>query len=89
MRYILLLITVAIIYIVFTRMSSMNRDEKAEVTQALNAAGTPAPGGLPVPRNPLPRRLTPSKPRSTAPARSSTKSASRSRRTIFKQRTGE
>lgn len=44
MRYIGLLITVAIIYIVYTRMSSMNSGEKAEVTQALNAASTPVPG---------------------------------------------
>ena len=49
MRYILLLITVAIIYIVFTRMSSDTHDEKTEVTQALDAVNPPAPGATPSP----------------------------------------
>ena len=48
MRYILLLITVAIIYIVFTRMVSNTRDEKAEITQTLaETANPPAPGASP------------------------------------------
>jgi hypothetical protein len=44
MRYILLLVTVAIIYMVFTRMVSQSHDEKTEVTQALNVANPPASG---------------------------------------------
>lgn len=53
MRYIGLLLTVAIIYIVFTRMVSTTHDEKAEVTQALDA-GNPdhpaAPGATASPQ---------------------------------------
>ncbi|HWB60069.1 MAG TPA: hypothetical protein VG733_11300 [Chthoniobacteraceae bacterium] len=50
MRYILLLVTVAIIYIVFTRMVSTTHEENHEVTQALNAASqtaNPANPGAP------------------------------------------
>ena len=47
MRYILLLITVAIIYILFTRMVSVTHDEKTETAQALSVANPPAPGASP------------------------------------------
>ena len=51
MRYILLVITLAIIYIVYTRMVSTTHDENREVTQTLNATNpaAPIPGAAPQP----------------------------------------